>query len=287
MLFRSVAIGSFIAASTVVGQKTATQPKVREIATIPSTVEWRFSEPQPDWKSALPIPGVEMAGLERTKDALRVTLSEGSRLSGSSLAGGLYVDLPDWRREEWAEVVVSARTTGSVNRINIGLNPPEGVPPAGAAQPSPGAVFSATFQTRGGVTPIVRDGLVHTYRIHLDWESQRTGPWRRIGFLFDAPDPGSIDILSVRVVPAAAGQAQGQVTETTLDPPQLKSDFALFRKALEEAHPALYRFTTKREMDAAFARAEAKLTRPMTILQFHNVLAPVLAAIKEIGRAHV
>ncbi len=264
------------------GQRDAAQvDRSGSPATIPGTVEWRFSEPQPDWKSALPIPGVEMAGLERTKDALRVTLSEGSRISGSSLAGGLYVDLPDWRREEWAEVVVSARTTGSVNRINIGLNPPEGVPPAGAAQPSPGAVFSATFQARGGVTPIVRDGLVHTYRIHPDWGGQRTGPWRRIGFLFEGPDPGSIDILSVRVVPAAAEQAQGRVTETTLEPPQLKSDFALFRKALEEAHPALYRYTTKREMDAAFARAEATLTRPMTLLQFRNVLAPVLAAIKD------
>jgi hypothetical protein len=159
----------------------------------------------------------------------------------------------------------------------IGLDPWEGVAPAGAAQ--------MTFRARGGVTPIVRDGLVHTYRIFLDWGNERTGPWRRVGLQFQvpvrvpAPVSASIDILSVRVVPAIAGQ--DRVTETILEPSQLKSDFRLFRRALEEAHPALYRFTTKRAIDAEFARADATLTRPMTVLEFHNVLAPVLAAIKD------
>jgi len=246
-----------------------------------ATVEWRFSEPQPDWKPVMPLPGSKAVEVERTTDALRVTLSEGSRISARAFVGGVYIDLPDWRREEWAEVVVRARTSSSVNSITIGLHPREGALPPGATVPSPFAVFVATFQERGGVTPIVRDGLVHTYRIHHDWGSERTGPWRRVGLQFQAPDPGSIDILSVRVVPAAAEQAQDRVTETIIEVPQLKSDFALFRRALEEAHPALYHYRTKRETDTEFARAEAKLTRPMTILQFRNVLARVLAAIKD------
>lgn len=155
---------------------------------IPGTVEWQFSEPQPDWKPGLPFPGSKMADLERTTDALRVTLSEGSRIPVSSdtnpgvlfplwvprilvgpPAGGIYVDLPDWRREEWAYVVVRARTSSSVYSMFIGLNPREGVLPAGATQPSPFAVFVATFQARGGVTPIVRDGLVHTVLISSPW----------------------------------------------------------------------------------------------------------------------
>ncbi len=262
----AVAMFSFIG-STVVGQEKKTA----------AIVKWRFSEPQPDWKPAMPLPGLKAAEVERTTDALRVTLSEGSRISVGSLAGGVYVNLPDWRREEWAEVLVLARTTSSVNNMSIGLNPREDVLPEGATQPSPFATFVATFQARGGVTPIVRDGLVHTYRIRLDWGGQRTGPWRRVGLFFQAPEPGSVDILSVRVVPATGEQ----LTETILEPPQLKSDFALFRKALEEAHPALYPYTQKRAMDAEFARAEAKLTRPMTLLQFRKVLAPVLAAIKD------
>ena len=270
---------------------------------IPGTVEWRFSEPQPEWKAALPIPGVEMAGLERTTDALRVTLFEGSNTAGErpvtdfstndppprTLAGGVYIDLPDWRREEWAEVVVRVRATGSVNSLRIGLNTPDGGDvPAGAAASF--AAYAATFQaagsfTPGGVTPVVRDGLAHTYRIHLDWGSQPTGLLRRVGLHFLAPKPDSIDILSVRIVPAAAGRAPVRVTETVLEPPQLKSDFALFRRALEEAHPALYRFTPQPRMNAEFARAEARLARPMTVLQFRNVLASVIAAIKD-GHTH-
>ncbi|MCI0355415.1 MAG: hypothetical protein L0099_10320, partial [Acidobacteria bacterium] len=239
-------------------------------APIPGTVEWRFSEPQADWKAALPIPGVEMARLERTTDALRVTLSDVSNTAGErrvtdfstndarprTLAGGVYIDLPDWRREEWAEVVVRVRATGSVNSLRIGLNTPDGGGvPAGAAASF--AAYAATFQatgsfTPGGVTPVVRDGLAHTYRIHLDWGSQPTGLLRRVGLHFLAPKPDSIDILSVRIVPAAARRAPVRVTETVLAPPQLKSDFALFRRALEEAHPALYRFTPQPRMNAEF-----------------------------------
>lgn len=272
----STIIGLLIGAALVVGMPAAAQvDQSGPAATIPGAVEWRFSEPQPDWKPALPLPASKTVELERTTDALRVTLPKGTDPSARILQGGVYVDLPDWRREEWAGVVVRARTTGSVNSISIGLNPQEGVVPAG-----PGL----TFQTRGGVTPIVRDGLVHTYRIHFDWGSQRTGPWRRVGLWFQAFGslrPGTIDILSVRVFAAAAEPALNQVTETTLQPKQLKSDFALFRQALEEAHPSLYRYTTKRELDAQFARADAKLTQPMTILQFRNVLLPVLALIKD------
>lgn len=274
----TVAINPFIT-STVVGQETKTAAKSSQSRKVTSDsispavtaaiVEWRFDQQQPDWKPTLSLPTSRTVELVRITDALRVTLSEGSRISVGSLAGGVYINLPDWRREEWAEVIVRARTTSSVNNMSIGLNPREDILPAGATQP-------ATFQARGGVTPIVRDGLVHTYRIHLDWGGQRTGPWRRVGLWFQAPQPGSVDILSVRVIPATGKQ----FTETILEPPQLKSDFALFRKALEEAHAGLYRWTTKREMDAKFARADAKLTRPMTILQFHNVLQLVLAAIK-------
>ena len=119
-----VVLVSFIA-PTVIGQakKTAKVVGPEMAAAIPAVVEWRFDQAQPDWKPALPLPGSKTAELERTTDALRVTLSEGSRISQGSLAGGIYVDLPDWRREDWAEVVVRARTTGTVNNMRIGLNP--------------------------------------------------------------------------------------------------------------------------------------------------------------------
>ena len=262
------AIVSFIP-PRIFGQETKTASVHGSEPPTPALVEWRFDQAQPEWKPTLPLPASKTVELERTTDALRVTLSEGCRISESYLAGGVYIDLLDRRREEWSGVVVRARTTGSVSAMGIGLNPMDGALPAGTPQ--------ATFELWGGRSPIVRDGVVRTYRIRLDWGSQRTGPLRRLGLWFRAPQPGSIDILSVSVVP---NHAQERVTETTLALPQLKSDFALFRRALEEAHAGLYRWTTKREMDAEFARAEARLSKPMTILQFRNVLARVLAAIK-------
>jgi hypothetical protein len=252
----------------------AQDPRVGSPVTAPDSVEWRFSETQPDWKSALTIAGVETARLDRVPDAVRVILSESSRVFGGSLFGGVYVDLPERSRDEWNEVVVSARTTSSITRMHVGLDLPEDLPasdPRLNPRVNPrGAVLSATFQPPvRGVAPIVRDGLVHSYRIYPDGRARGKGPWRRLGFLFEATDPASIDILSVRVVRAAGGE---RVITTTLEPPQLRHDFALLRRALEEVNPALYRDTTKREMDAHFARAEATLVRPMTVLQFRNVL---------------
>ncbi len=272
----AIAIVSFIAPAVFGQQEKTVNVEGGVSKAIPAAVEWRFDKAQPDWKPALPLAGSKMVELERTADALRVTVSEGSRISAGSLAGGIYVDLPDWRREEWSLIEVRARTTSSVNSMLVGLNPSERPAPSGATQPSLFAVFAATSQVLAGVTPIVRDGLIRTYRVRPDWGDQQTGPFRRVALQFLAPQPGSIDILSVTVVPATGGQ----LIETTLEPRQMKTDFDLFRKALEEAHAGLYRWTTKREMDAEFARARARLDQPMTILQFRNVLMRVVAAFK-------
>ena len=80
--------------------------------TIPATMEWRFDQPQPDWKAMPSYRGFGAPRTERTADALRVVLSDGARLPNGSLRGGIYVDLPDWRREEWTQIVVRAQTTG-------------------------------------------------------------------------------------------------------------------------------------------------------------------------------
>ena len=192
---------------------------------------------------------------------------------------------------------MSARTTGSVNSLYVGVD--RGRHPCRWLMPQPTRTSRPSCRRFSHRSPpplrLCVTALVHTYRIHLDWENQRSdrsshvlpdngamgkGPWRRIGFVRGAracPHRHLVRDASSRRPPHA-----DRVTETMLEPPQLKSDFALFRKALEEAHPALYRHTTKREMDAEFAKAEAKLTRPMTLLEFRNVLGLVLAAIKDL-----
>ena len=70
----------------------------------PWPVEWRFDEPQADWKPA-PLWGPPYGPpvLTRTADALRVALTEGSRVSyprgpTGTLRGAIYVDVPDWNR---------------------------------------------------------------------------------------------------------------------------------------------------------------------------------------------
>jgi hypothetical protein len=80
----------------------------------------------------------------RTSDALRVTLTESSRRADQLLAGGIYVDLPGWRREEWAHIGVRARTS-TVTTMGIGLN-------VGAD------LTRSTFARSGGRTPVVSDG---------------------------------------------------------------------------------------------------------------------------------
>lgn len=76
--------------------------------------------------------------------------------------------------------------------------------------------------------------------------------------------------ISRAQVPAAMG----------LTPAQAQADFDLMRRALEEAHTGLYRYSTKAEMDRAFNAERAKLNRPITKAEFLAVLAETLAHIR-------
>jgi hypothetical protein len=66
----------------------------------------------------------------------------------------------------------------------------------------------------------------------------------------------------------------------TVEPDQLIADFRIARQALEEGHSGIYRYTSKEELDRLFDRAEKSLTKPMSVVEFYRVLAPVVAAIK-------
>lgn len=81
---------------------------------------------------------------------------------------------------------------------------------------------------------------------------------------------------------ATAGVAEARKASgfsALLTPSQMQADFDLMRHALEEAHPGLYRYSTKAEMDRMFDAQRAKLTRPMTRSQFEVVAAQTLASI--------
>src|SRR5713226_10503695 len=65
-----------------------------------------------------------------------------------------------------------------------------------------------------------------------------------------------------------------------LDPGLLDQDFRILRSAVEEAHPGIYRYTPKPELDRVFDQTASRLNRPMTPLEFYRVLSPAVAALK-------
>jgi hypothetical protein len=80
-----------------------------------------------------------------------------------------------------------------------------------------------------------------------------------------------------------SGTPTGQAVDAKdekLEPEKLLADFRIARKALEEGHSGIYRYTPKQELDRLFNQAERSLVKPLSILEFYRVLAPVVAAIK-------
>src|SRR5260370_31992161 len=65
-----------------------------------------------------------------------------------------------------------------------------------------------------------------------------------------------------------------------LPPEKLREDFRILRRALEEGHPGIYRYTPRAELDQVFDRAEKALARPMNVYEFYRIVAPAVAAVK-------
>ena len=160
-------------------------------------MEWHFDEPQPDWRTATPYnPTIPRAEVSRPGDALRVTLTEQLRDQRRNWEGGIYIDLPALTLGDWDMVVIRARSENEASGIAVGFNLKKG------SGTSTSDVFP--FEAERW-TPLVRGETVLTYWFQADgmgssWE----GPWKQLGLWFNSGEPGSIDILSVTVVPVDA-----------------------------------------------------------------------------------
>ncbi len=192
-------------AATIVGSEVP--------ANIPEPVEWRFDEPQPDWKPAKPIPAqMEAVRPVRVDDALRLTLTAENRVVyGPRLFGEIYLALPDWNLEDWAYVEIRARTRDPMRNMGLAFNYSKEDP---AVQGPVGTVFP--FYSRGDGAPLVTDGTVQTYRLSLASPNMRSweGPWTHMAIWFNcfpAAAGATLDILSVTVVPKAAVYADAPV----------------------------------------------------------------------------
>jgi hypothetical protein len=73
-------------------------------------------------------------------------------------------------------------------------------------------------------------------------------------------------------------------TQRVFTPQQLRTDFTVIRQALEEAHPGLYRYQTKEQVDRQFTTIEKALKRGMTEYEFYRLVNPLIASI---GDGHV
>ncbi len=196
-------------AATIVGSEVP--------AELPQPVEWRFDEPQPDWKPAywgftnvrLTIrntASTELARLRQTEEALQLLIGEENRDSDGEFVGALYVDLPDLAPDEW-NVAVEARIPPGVSGVMLlGFNLTE---PAG-----PGVV-QARLQA---ASPLVADGTVQAYVLSAEPSiGAFDGTWRQLvlGFVLyelqAGEQSGAIDILSVKVIPKEAAFASAPV----------------------------------------------------------------------------
>jgi hypothetical protein len=86
---------------------------------------------------------------------------------------------------------------------------------------------------------------------------------------------GNIVLILAACLPVAA-----RATDEKFEPEKLRADLGIARQALEEGHSGIYRYTSKEDLDRLFDQAEKCLTKPMSMLEFYRVLAPVVAAIK-------
>jgi hypothetical protein len=90
-------------------------------------------------------------------------------------------------------------------------------------------------------------------------------------------------VLSLAVgfaVVSAIGAQNPSAPPQKFTPDQLREDFRIARRSLEEGHSGIYRYTAKAELDRVFDAASKSLDRPMDAVEFFRVLAPAVAAIK-------
>lgn len=66
-----------------------------------------------------------------------------------------------------------------------------------------------------------------------------------------------------------------------LTPSQMQSDFSLLRKALQEVHPQMYRYTPRPVFDSLFEATQASLQSPMSLDGFYKAMLPLLVALHD------
>ncbi len=155
---------------------------------VPEALEWRFDEPQPEWK---PVGYAESTPVRLTRldDALRVDITEANyRTAETGIRvheGYVYIDLPDLRPEDWGYVSVRVRAQPGISSVGLLFNLTDRSDPS----QSPASFFMPAggwpLRYFGDETPLIADGSDHTYLLQVgrqeeDWDE----PWKQLGLRF-------------------------------------------------------------------------------------------------------
>ncbi|MCH7857645.1 MAG: sulfatase-like hydrolase/transferase, partial [Gemmatimonadetes bacterium] len=186
-------------AATIVGSEVP--------ADAPTVMEWHFDEPQEDWKPFVPQnPTIDPVEVTQLDDALRVTLTDGTRYPSGSPRGGLVLEVPDWDYEDLAHLVVRARTAVDFGNFQIYFNRSERADP------------NRAFEYASEAVPVISDGTVQTYRVRLDYFGGRPPPEepiRQMALWLRPGDLASIDILSITLTTKVANYAEAGAASRT------------------------------------------------------------------------
>lgn len=99
------------------------------------------------------------------------------------------------------------------------------------------------------------------------------GRWRKVLM--------GLSVIGLAVAPVVDQPALAQSSDPPLlSPEMLAEDFSVFRTALEEAHPGIYRYTSEAEFDALFDDIAVQLDQPMSEQAFYQLLNPAIVALR-------
>jgi hypothetical protein len=89
----------------------------------------------------------------------------------------------------------------------------------------------------------------------------------------------ALSTCAIALLPASTAHAQAAPRRSTVS--ELLDDLSILRQTFEQAHAGLYRYTTKASIDSAFDAIRARLTRPLSELEFYRRLRPLIDLIRD------
>ncbi len=207
-----------------IDQATIEGSELPEIAdNLLEPIEWRFDEPQPEWRPT-GYAESQPVRLTQLKDALRLDITAANYRTSEAGPhvhdGFIYIDVPDLSPEDWGYVSVRARAQpGAWLGLGLQFNLTDRSDPSESPASGYSPIGGWPFRSDGGRTPLIRDGLEHTYLLPtcLREEGQDCDqPWKQVGLRIAAGSqpgsvPASIDILSVSLIPEQAAYADANV----------------------------------------------------------------------------